>query len=273
MLEDPDFQKSFVSSLIARRISQGYEDMTPAQKKIATYVLKQPIKTTTLMIADLASVAEVSITTVSRFCTNMGFDGYPKFRKDLISVVNHAMIRKGLPTSNFNAVRPQMEAAAVSLNRLRHSLTEVVSGVSEIDWEKATNVLRDSKKILLIGFGEFSYLTEIFQSHFNAPTDIRILVAGFGGAHLAERHIAAYEKCDAALLIGNKQHDREIARLCKLASQNGLPTVALTHARDSRLSQSADISFYTSLSGDIENSNLLLPVFVMLDTLLRTATA
>jgi len=273
MLDDPNFQKSFLSSLIARRISQEYEDMTSAHKKIATYVLNQPITATTLMINDLASLAKVSIATVSRFCTNMGFDGYPRFRKDLISVVNHAMAQKEISTQSVTALRPQLQTTSVSLKRLRNSLSEVsgvISGVNEMDWEQATNVIHYSKKTLLVGFGEFSYLAEIFQSHFNSFTDMSICAAGFGGVYLADRHLVADEKCDVALLIGGRQQDREMTRLCKLASHNGLSTIALTYSRDSKLAQSADISFYTEIAAERGTNNPLLSAFVILDALLRT---
>ena len=68
---------------LIRRIKEGYPTFSKGQKLIADYISAHYDKAAFMTAAKLGSEVGVSESTVVRFATELGFDGYPKLQKAL----------------------------------------------------------------------------------------------------------------------------------------------------------------------------------------------
>ena len=68
---------------LIRRIKEGYPSFSKGQKLIADYISEHYDKAAFMTAAKLGSEVGVSESTVVRFATELGFDGYPKLQKAL----------------------------------------------------------------------------------------------------------------------------------------------------------------------------------------------
>ena len=63
-----------------REISRQYAVLTPAEKKLADYVMRYPSETVNLSAAALAAHAGTAPSAVIRFCKSLGFEGFSDFK-------------------------------------------------------------------------------------------------------------------------------------------------------------------------------------------------
>jgi DNA-binding MurR/RpiR family transcriptional regulator len=68
---------------ILLRIHAAYNQLTKAEKKVATYVLEHTQEVLYMSITDLADACDVGETSVYRFCRTMKLDGYQEFKMQL----------------------------------------------------------------------------------------------------------------------------------------------------------------------------------------------
>ena len=77
-------------------IQAQYETLSPTERKLADYVLKNTAKVVDFTVKDLALASDVSEATVVRMCQHVGFKGYWPFRmslsKELVRYQNHEMV-------------------------------------------------------------------------------------------------------------------------------------------------------------------------------------
>ncbi len=68
-------------------IRQNKEKMSKGQKKLSDYILCNYEKAAFLTALQLGKEVGVSESTVVRFASSLGFDGYPEFQKQLADMV------------------------------------------------------------------------------------------------------------------------------------------------------------------------------------------
>ena len=69
------------------KIEAVYPNLSKGHKKIADYIINHYQKASFMTAANLGKTVGVSESTVVRFATNIGFDGYPELQKYLQEMV------------------------------------------------------------------------------------------------------------------------------------------------------------------------------------------
>lgn len=72
---------------LLNKIEEGYGGFSKGQKHIADYIKKQYDKAAFMTAAKLGKAVNVSESTVVRFATELGFDGYPSLQKALQELI------------------------------------------------------------------------------------------------------------------------------------------------------------------------------------------
>ena len=72
-------------------IERHLDQFSKGQRRIGEYLLAHYDKAAFMTAAKLGSTVGVSESTVVRFATEIGFDGYPSFQKDLESIVRNRL--------------------------------------------------------------------------------------------------------------------------------------------------------------------------------------
>ncbi len=60
---------------VLEKIKRHYDQLTPAQKAIAEYILHNPESLFFMSINKMSVAAQVSMASIVRFCNVLGFDG------------------------------------------------------------------------------------------------------------------------------------------------------------------------------------------------------
>ena len=74
---------------LINRINTKYSSMSKGQKMLATYITDNYDKAVFLTAAKMGEIVGVSESTVVRFASGLGYDGYPEFQKKLAEWVKN----------------------------------------------------------------------------------------------------------------------------------------------------------------------------------------
>ena len=155
---------------LLNKIDKNYEQMSKGQKLLADYILKNYDKAVFLTAAKLGKVVGVSESTVVRFATQLGYQGYPGFQKALEELVRNKL----------NSIQ-RME---VTYGRISQS--EILASVLQSDIEKikltlanmdqnafvfAVNTILKAKRIYVVGIRSCAPLANFLSFYLNLIFD------------------------------------------------------------------------------------------------------
>lgn len=204
--------------------------LTPAQRRIATYVMAHADQATHLTNAELAEQAGVSQPSVTRFVTRLGFERYTAFRRHLRSVTDTSQRAEDAQGTKF---QKGIDEDVRNLAALRGRCAD------EKQLRSLGNRLIDSKPLVVLGFrvsappaALFGYLAAKIHP------DVRVLP---GGSVLGDqlRH-ARDSGARAAILFALPRYPREARDALRQARGLGLHVVLVTDKPVSVLSPEAD---------------------------------
>lgn len=135
------------------KIGSDYYTLTPAEKKLADYILANQETVAGLSISRLASICDVAEATVSRFSRHMGFRGYPALKLAVANAVAQSRLGDNPLTGEITRT-DSLETVAQKLFRTN---TEAMSQTMEVlNLETVSLVaaeLEKAGKVLCMGQG------------------------------------------------------------------------------------------------------------------------
>ena len=138
-----------------RRIAAKSGNLSPKHLNLAQYIEKNYTSLAYVTMTELASLANVSETTVVRFVYNLGYKGFPEFM---------AALREELTA---NSKRPIMSAFAIKSGEYEFPrdtcraifamemqvMAETLAGINEDEFERAAEMVAKAKTVLIVACG------------------------------------------------------------------------------------------------------------------------
>lgn len=125
-------------------MKQRYSSMSPAEKKIADYILEDPERAAGTTIVCLAREAGVSPGSISNFAGSLGFSGFAQLKLNLARNLGETEAKEEEKLEK-PLLRGLMESA-------RSSFESTFQTVSEEAFYRAAKEMIQAKRILLVGF-------------------------------------------------------------------------------------------------------------------------
>ena len=133
-------------------IGSEYYTFTPAEKRLADYILSAQDCISRMSISELAGACSVADATVSRFCRRLGYKGYPDFKLAIANASIHRL--EDNPLSGEITREDTLEA--ISQKLLNASTMAMVQTREVLNLDavaEAAAVLRESTSVLCMGQG------------------------------------------------------------------------------------------------------------------------
>lgn len=145
--------------------------LSPAQRRIAQYMLDHPLEAVFLTSVELAQRAGVSQPSVTRFATALGFTGYPDLRKALRPLAAGRESARGRP--DHNEFQEAIDADVRRLETLRGALADPEPIV------RAGRFLAASVPLPVLGLQVSASLAQSFGYRAQrVHPDVRVLTSG-----------------------------------------------------------------------------------------------
>lgn len=234
-------------------IKEQYNKLTDTQRKIADYFLKNENSTSFLTIDRLALQIGVSPSSLTRFATELGFQGYPDLQKRLRENLQHKLNPAFRLTSGIS--QDKNDVFVRSFQKDLSSLQETMQLNSPKMMESVVNLLRKSKNIYIIAhrssYSIASYMHAVLEPILGNVTLVNTI------ERMHTEYLLRMSEQDVLISISFPRYHLETVEFTELAKNQGVKVFAITDSMVSPLIQYADtylLSKYESVN--FHNSNV-----------------
>ncbi len=246
------------------KIEDVYKSLSKGHKKIADYIINNYEKASFMTAASLGKAVGVSESTVVRFASNIGFDGYPELQKYLQEMVKSHLTsvqRMDVAASRFEGDDMLDNAFAADIELIKATR----DGISRDAFEKSADAINNAKKIYILGVRSSAALASFAAFYFRFLYENVVLVDTSATSEIFEQmfHIGEDDVCIA---ISFPRYSTQTVKALNFAKDRGATIISITDGEMSPIAQlathllvakSSMVSFVDSLVAPLSLINAL----------------
>ena len=249
---------------ILHTIEKNMSSFSKGQKLIARFILENYDKAAFMTASRLGKTVQVSESTVVRFATQLGYDGYPSMQRAL-----QEMIRGKLTSiQRIEASDGTLSGSDLLTNVLQRDMEKIRIAIDQTDaadFEHVVDTVTSARRIYIVGFRSSSFLAGYLNFYFRMIFDNVIMVQG-GAAGVFDQLFRVGEG-DVVITICFPRYSELAIKAVQFAKDRGATIVGLTDSEMSPIYQMSNysllirnemISFVDSLAAPMSMLNALI---------------
>ena len=221
-------------------IQENAPTFSKGQRKIANFILESYDKAAFMTASRLGKKVGVSESTVVRFASELGYDGYPDMQRSL-----QKMIRNRLTTvQRIEVTNDRLGDQDLLSMVLQSDVEKIRQTLEELDRDSfysAVDAIVAARKIYIIGVRSSAAIASFLHFYFNLIFDNVVLVSANTASETFESLLRVGEG-DAVIGISFPRYSSRTVQALSFARDRGATAIAIT---DSETSPLAPISRYT----------------------------
>jgi DNA-binding MurR/RpiR family transcriptional regulator len=235
------------------------------QKRIAAYILENYDKAAFMTASKLGQLVDVSESTVVRFASQLGYDGYPSMQRAL-----QEMIRSRLTsTQRIQAAGDRLSGQDVLGTVLQSDidkLREVVAQADRTDFDNVVERIMNARHIYILGARSSSFVAGYMNFYMHLLCENVTLVQSTAAGEIFEQ-MFRIGPGDVMIAISFPRYSQITMNTVKFARDRGATIIAVTDNELSPVYQMSDaallapcemISFVDSMVAPLSLINALL---------------
>lgn len=224
---------------ILLKIKELYKDMGHSEKKIADWIVTNFQEIIGLSISELAERCNCGEATIVRFSRRLGLSGYQdlklKIAQESANTAAGGVLGIESGDSCYDIFNKRIRDIAIALEN-----TKSVLNAENI--EKAANVVKDARRIVIFGLGNSASVAVDAQHKF--------LRAGLDAIAYCDNHMQAIaashlHKGDVAIGVSHSGASIDVVDALKTAREAGAKTICITNFGESPINEHSDIILNT----------------------------
>lgn len=223
------------------RINSYMEQLKPAEKKVANYILENREDVIHLSITKLAHESGVSEATVVKFCQHIGYSGYQELKIMLAQAE-----KEGGQEHIYGEIEAEDDISEI-LNKIfqiyDQSLHNTKKLLNEKDMTKAIDMMINADRIYFFGFGASGIVAEDSELKFKR---INYTAEALIDNHKQKTIASLLTEEDLVVAISDSGRTKELMESLKIANKAGAKIMAITSNMGSAVTELADIVLLTS---------------------------
>ena len=250
---------------VLHKIRMSMDGFSKGQKRIANYILDNYDKAAFMTAAKLGTTVTVSESTVVRFASELGYDGYPEMQKALQEII------RGKLTSvqRMQVSQNQMEGQDILGHVMQRDADSIRTAIEAVDREEFSRVvdkLLKAEHIYILGVRSSSFLAGYLNFYFHLIFKNVIFVQNTAAGEIYEQMIHIGPG-DVLVGISFPRYSKMVIHAVEMAHERGADVVAITDSQMSPLYPLATaallvgcdaISFVDSMAAPLSLLNALI---------------
>ena len=246
-------------------IHENMPAFSKGQKRIANYILESYDKAAFMTASKLGKTVDVSESTVVRFATELGYDGYPSMQKSLQKMIRNRLTSVQRIEVSYDRIGDQDVLTSVlqaDIEKIRLTLEEV----DPQSFERAVDAIVKARKIYIMGVRSAASIATFLHFYFNLIFDNVVMVNATSESGVYENLIKVGAE-DVVIGISFPRYSSRTVHAMRFARDQGATTIAITDSEVSPLAHFSDMilkarsdmaSFVDSLVAPLSLVNALL---------------
>lgn len=226
------------------KIMAKQEEMSKAQKKIASYIIDNPETAAFLTASKLAKNVGVGEATVIRFAVFLGYQGYPDFQWHL----QEALKRKWTSAERFEKTTLSSGQAdsvweEVLADDIRNIQT-TLENMDHDDFQAAVDAIIQAKRIYIVAYRSAQSIGQFLEFYLDLVLQNTELIRQADGV---SEHLLDIGKDDLVIGLGFSRYTKRTIDVLNYVRERGAKTLVITDHIMSPLAPLADIQLFASV--------------------------
>lgn len=211
---------------LLQQIEERYAKLSKGQKRLSDFIRNNYDKAAFLTAARMGEEVGVSESTVVRFATALGYEGYPDFQKALGELVR----TKLNSIQRMEVTYGRISQSEILTSVLQADIDKIKMTISSMDHEAfdlAVDAIVKAKKIYVIGIRSCAPLAQFLSYYLNLICDNVIAVNTNSSAEIFEQLIRIDEN-DVIIGISFPRYSMRTLKALEFASNRQAKVITLT---------------------------------------------
>ena len=208
------------------------------QKRIAQYLTESYEKAAFMTANRLAQNVGVSESTVVRFATELGFDGYPSMQKAMQEMVVNRLTSVQRIEVAHDRIGDQ-DVLSMVLHSDMEKLRKTGETVDRVEFQSVVDTLLNARRIYILGVRSVAPLANFLGYYLNYMFDNVQIVTASGSSAMFEK-IVGIGKEDAVVAFSFPRYSTSTAKGAQYCRSTGATVIGITDSRLSPLGQNCD---------------------------------
>ncbi|MBQ8762509.1 MAG: MurR/RpiR family transcriptional regulator [Clostridia bacterium] len=246
------------------RIENVYPTLSKGHKKIADFIKSNYEKASFMTAASLGKAVGVSESTVVRFASNIGFDGYPELQKYLQEAVKSHLTsvqRMDVAASRYGSDDFIDRAFMTDIEMIKQTR----DSISREAFSKSAEAINKAKKIYILGVRSSAALASFAAFYLRFLYENVVLIDTSASSELFE-HMFRISSEDVCIAISFPRYSNQTVKALSFAKSRGATIISITdgemspiaaYATHLLVAKSSMVSFVDSLVAPLSVINAL----------------
>lgn len=211
---------------LLQKLENGYSKFSKGQRKLADYIREDYDKAAFLTAAKMGEEVGVSESTVVRFATALGYDGYPGFQKALGELVRMELNSIQRMEVTYGRIS-QGEILSTVLESDIEKIKLTMEVIDQEAFEMAVDTILKAEKIYVIGIRSCAPLASFLSFYLNLICDNVTAVHTNSSSEIFEQLLRVGER-DVVIGISFPRYSMRTLKALEFASNRKAKVITLT---------------------------------------------
>lgn len=219
-------------------IDAQYAQLSKGQKCIADYIREHYDKAAFMTAAKLGVLVGVSESTIVRFATELGYEGYPSMQRALQDIIKTKLTAVQRMEIASSRVEEQDVLRAVLLS----DMEKIKLTLEELDketFQRSVQAILEAKKIYILGVRSSAALASFLGFYFNLIFENVRLIHTSSVSEIFEQ-LMRVEKQDVVIGISYPRYSKRTLQALCYAKDQGSTVISITDTKTSPLVEHSD---------------------------------
>lgn len=220
------------------KINEKMHEFSKGQKLIANFIAEHYDKAAFMTASKLGNTVGVSESTVVRFATELGYDGYPKMQKAMQEMIRDKLtsVQRIEVTKNRISNDDILETVFnQDIEKIRKTLEET----SKEDFQSAVNAIAKAKTIYIFAVRSSAALASFLGYYYSLIFENVKVISNYGETEIYEK-LFRISSDDVIIGISFPRYSNAAIKAMTFAQRRGAKVIALTDSMTSPLVAAAD---------------------------------
>lgn len=222
-------------------IKNNYNNFSKGQKQIAQFIIDHYDKAAFMTAAKIGETVDVSESTVVRFASSIGYDGFPELQKALQVLIKNKLTtvqRIGLDDDVIN------DTDKLHKKIIKNEINNMRSLYENIDTkalDKATELILNANKVYILGLRTSSTLSNYLGFYLDVILE-NVKVLNNSGVNSLYEEIIRVKESDVLIVISYPRYSKITVDATRFIKERNAKIIAITDTESSPVHKFSDVS-------------------------------
>lgn len=220
------------------KIERTYPSLSKGHKKIADFIVEHYDKAAFMTASKLGEKVGISESTVVRFATELGYEGYPELQETLQELIKNRLTSvQRMEVANVNISEGSIldKALTADIEMIKATLEQT----SREAFARSVEAVNHARKIYILGVRSSASLASFTAFYFNLFCDNVILVDSASASEIFEQ-MYRITKDDVCIAISFPRYSKQTVNALRFSRDRGATIISVTDSESSPIANLAN---------------------------------